>query len=105
MPTKNLLTLRNLISKIDCMNTPDSVNTHVTYLGHNVRDVLNDNVTVVKAVWGYCGLLAEARVKIHVAPRLEGEIEWTIDIVTPYGRRTMVANQRSITGSVSFTPG
>lgn len=86
------------------MATKDSIIINVSFIGDDVRTVLEDNHQAMRSVWGYCAALANATIKVHVAPRIEGVIEWHLDIVTPYGRRSMVAYQRTPVGAVSFTP-
>ncbi len=85
----------------------DQITTEVSFHGEDIIDTLNRNFMMYDSVWAYAKQQINAKVKVHISPRLEdhGPIEWSMSITSMTGRKTLSLSQRTPTGSVSIQPG
>lgn len=79
--------------------------TTITYIGNDVHATLKAHPDVVQAVHKLCLGLFDASIKIHVmSPFRNAEpLEWTVDIASPKGRRTLAVKQRVPAGSIAIS--
>jgi len=77
----------------------------ISFYGDDVRKTLTDNYDVVRAIWAACATLIDATIKIHVFPRVVDSqpLEWSMNISSPVGRKTVTVTQRVPAGGVLFT--
>jgi hypothetical protein len=84
----------------------NTLTTTVLFHGNDVQGILETHPDVYKAVWEACSGLANATVHVDVAPRDESndQLEWSMSIASPTGRRSLNISQRTPTAGIFLIP-
>lgn len=85
----------------------DEITINVTFTGSDVQQTLEDNPSVMRAVWDACRGASHAYIKVHVAPRFNDmtPLEWNMTVASPRGRSTFTILQQSPAGAVRIISG
>ncbi len=76
---------------------------NISFKGPNVRELMQENHLMVRAIFHKASSLMDGYVKVHVTPREPlGDMAWSMVIATPGGNTTLLALQKNLSASVSF---
>ena len=84
---------------------PKISDTHISFRGDSVHEVLKNHKDVVTEIWVLSQNMHDATITVHVNPRLT-DIEplvWSMNIASPVGRRSLAVTQRRAGGKVIFS--
>ena len=85
---------------------PETATTSIVFKAEeNTRKLLHSHGDVVKAIWEACFPLIDAKIEVHINPRLRDSepMEWNLNITSPHGRRSILVTQRKPLGSILFS--